>query len=530
MRDSDKDKDRKSKPDPKEKPEGKQTGKAHPLSSLIRDTFKRGKYQDVSQDDLEVRFTVPYEAFSFFEPIDDFDTELVTPAPDDWGKVGRNDPCPCGSGRKYKKCHLPLQEQERSISRGDRHPLHDLDASLSHELIEFALVRFGFESRDFTRDFVDASAVLQLSVPWSLYHYQVEGASVAEWYLKEQRTRLSRPRRTWLVAQLASWLSVWEVVDIEAGGILTLRDLLSDERRSVPDSLASETLVARDAILARVVDHDDASLLCGVHPHPLPPLEADEVVRRARGRLRRKRSVPVERLRDEAFGRYLIRRWEEAVEGYDRLSSVMPELHNTDGDPLLLTTDHYRLTPGSRPSVEKQLGTLEDIQVPDANEDPAVYVFLRSGNQQHSDWESTVLGQARVSDTTLRLESNSRQRADALRRSVEAACGERIKHRAREHADPLSSKAETIPPDPVDEPPTPEERQLFLDFKERHYDDWLDQPLPALEGKTPREAVRTKKGRASVDVLLKDMENNEQRWQSTTAFDFSDIRRKLGIE
>ena len=21
------------------------------------------------------------------------------------GKVGRNDPCPCGSGRKYKKCH-----------------------------------------------------------------------------------------------------------------------------------------------------------------------------------------------------------------------------------------------------------------------------------------------------------------------------------------------------------------------------------------------------------------------------------------
>jgi preprotein translocase subunit SecA len=21
------------------------------------------------------------------------------------GKVGRNDPCPCGSGRKYKQCH-----------------------------------------------------------------------------------------------------------------------------------------------------------------------------------------------------------------------------------------------------------------------------------------------------------------------------------------------------------------------------------------------------------------------------------------
>jgi preprotein translocase subunit SecA len=25
-------------------------------------------------------------------------------------RVGRNDPCPCGSGKKYKKCHLPQEE------------------------------------------------------------------------------------------------------------------------------------------------------------------------------------------------------------------------------------------------------------------------------------------------------------------------------------------------------------------------------------------------------------------------------------
>jgi preprotein translocase subunit SecA len=24
---------------------------------------------------------------------------------DDADKVGRNEPCPCGSGKKYKKCH-----------------------------------------------------------------------------------------------------------------------------------------------------------------------------------------------------------------------------------------------------------------------------------------------------------------------------------------------------------------------------------------------------------------------------------------
>lgn len=27
-------------------------------------------------------------------------------------KAGRNDPCPCGSGKKYKKCHLLLEGSE----------------------------------------------------------------------------------------------------------------------------------------------------------------------------------------------------------------------------------------------------------------------------------------------------------------------------------------------------------------------------------------------------------------------------------
>ena len=25
--------------------------------------------------------------------------------PNSWGKVSRNEPCPCGSGKKYKHCH-----------------------------------------------------------------------------------------------------------------------------------------------------------------------------------------------------------------------------------------------------------------------------------------------------------------------------------------------------------------------------------------------------------------------------------------
>ena len=45
------------------------------------------------------------------EPLESFDDEPVTDMPIEVppanGKVGRNDPCPCGSGKKYKKCCGP---------------------------------------------------------------------------------------------------------------------------------------------------------------------------------------------------------------------------------------------------------------------------------------------------------------------------------------------------------------------------------------------------------------------------------------
>lgn len=33
------------------------------------------------------------------------DEEAHTPFVRDGRKVGRNEPCPCGSGKKYKQCH-----------------------------------------------------------------------------------------------------------------------------------------------------------------------------------------------------------------------------------------------------------------------------------------------------------------------------------------------------------------------------------------------------------------------------------------
>jgi preprotein translocase subunit SecA len=32
--------------------------------------------------------------------------------PATWGRIGRNEACPCGSGKKYKHCHGAFEHQE----------------------------------------------------------------------------------------------------------------------------------------------------------------------------------------------------------------------------------------------------------------------------------------------------------------------------------------------------------------------------------------------------------------------------------
>ena len=65
--------------------------------------------EDVQVELLEEPSNVQYQHASYDEAQDfaEAETAKATPA-DAYPKVGRNDPCPCGSGKKYKQCHGKL--------------------------------------------------------------------------------------------------------------------------------------------------------------------------------------------------------------------------------------------------------------------------------------------------------------------------------------------------------------------------------------------------------------------------------------
>ena len=495
------------------------------------DTFAPVCESHFDDDDREVRFTVPYEAFTDFDLAEsvepEFDTLLQQRAAEPFRPwVGRNTPCPCGSGRKYKKCHLADDEAEHARLQATAHT-HAIDEQLLNRLSRFALQAFGPAWEAFEDDFADPDEAMQLALPWSVYCFEVEGTTVVDAYLDARGRRCSQEERSRLDAQRAAWLSVWEVEDIEPGKTLTLHDLLSGERRTVQERGGAQVLIRRDALLARVVDHDGVSLVCGTHPRPLSPIYTAEVVRRARGRLRRKRAVPVERLRAAAFGRHLIRYWEETIAVVDARGATPPDLRNRDGDPLLITVDDFEVMPGAMAEVEARIAEIDDAEKR-PHEDSAAYVILRPDAPLPPDGDPDVLGWVQIAPTVLQVGTNSQARADALRERIEAACGTCVRHRARKHLNPLALLNSPGKPPPEPMTTSPEQARRLAEMKMRHYTTWLDQPLPALNLKTPRQCVQTAAGRAEVDLLLKHMEHLEQRF-SDAPVDFSILRRELGI-
>ena len=54
-------------------------------------------------------------------------------------KVGRNDPCPCGSGKKYKKCCLA---KESSVADLTWQKMRQTEGSLAPVLMKYTFERF----------------------------------------------------------------------------------------------------------------------------------------------------------------------------------------------------------------------------------------------------------------------------------------------------------------------------------------------------------------------------------------------------
>ena len=435
-------------------------------------------------------------------------------------KVGRNDPCPCGSGRKYKRCH---QAADTAMAAGATasdvvSPSHKMDERLVDELMIWAVKRFRAEIADaLVRLEADPEMTMQLGAPLLAYELPAGGRRIVDGYLEERGWALTWIEREWLERQQRSWLSIWEVMEVQPGRGLELRDVLTGETRSVHEVKGSKSVEPHFMILVRVVDTDSVSLICGMHQRPLRPLVAGPVVDRMRRLLRRKGPVTPDRLREPRILWGMLETWADAVS-----ANLAPrQLVNTDGEDVLLTEDRWTFDPSRRGEVLQRLATIEGVQP----EEDGAFAILKEGNQFHADWDNTIIADVQVKESGLLASTNSVARANLIRERIERACGSLVSAGARSHTDPASAQREPREA----RIPTPDEQAVIREMKERHYAQWLNDAIPALGGKTPREAGSTKRGREQLTMILDEIEITESQVPEGARFNVLKLRRELGF-
>jgi hypothetical protein len=394
----------------------------------------------------------------------------------------------------------------------------------------------------------------QLFLIWFLFDWQKPGTSlklstrkwparpIAASFLDELGLILPPLDERVTRAALAAPLSFSVVEAVAPGRSIDLRDILTGARHTVLERSASQSVQAGCLVFAKVLTVDAVSIMLGSGHRLIPPAFHNRIIDVRQSWATGGTSLDEQQVRV---------RHAELVDLYGSIVDELenptpPRLQNTDGDPLAPTRLEFELRCSQTEAVERlaplAYGQSLDDLIEEPERDPeggARYMvpWVVPGNRMHPDWENTSLGTITVGSMRLEAEVNSERRARRLRKEVERRLRDQVLFlrqettsveallRERDGAETLAARKEHD-----DLQKHPEVRARLQEMEERHWKAWLDQPVPALGGLTPRAAAATPIGRERLEALLNEFEfRNRQRDPGQRA-DIGRLRRALGLD
>lgn len=472
------------------------------------------------------------------------DGSAITPVqnpPDGTGvrvgpKTGRNDPCPCGSGKKYKKCcaikdqQVPASELVRRRVRRDMQGVarQMLDHAVSHygsAGFEEAWNDFNPPDGDLYTDEPLESRHAPAFLPWFLFCWwpdpgatdvadaSLEGIRPAELFLRERSRYLSPTVLAYLQSLLAGRFSFFEVLEVQPGEGLVLQDILDGRRHQVADHQASRMLKPHNLVYALLGEVDGVSLFEGTVETVIPTLHKLEVLR----------------LRDEFLDE--VGNLPNSAEGLEALDhelrellfEILDQIHDprpprfvgAEGEDIEFHDLVYDINSSraafdglARLALGREEADWEDatVTVRDANGEIEEAEFPINWTDEDPQFKAgSIHATVRIEGRRLTVEATSRSRADWIKRWIATNLGGVAKFRldtmqtvGQAMANRTGRKASARPLSPE----MPEVRTALLEMLKKHYADWVDISLPALDGRTPREEAATPGGRERVAVLL----------------------------
>ena len=458
------------------------------------------------------------------------------------GKIGRNDPCPCGSGKKYKRCCLGLDiipfpavtdYPQGSFTEAER-------ASAARKLLDFASTeefsgereiglslfwggRLSDRSDEEIQTIEELDEQFQINFnTWSLFDADIDdGKTIAEFFLEREGPRLKSGERAYLTEALKTHFRLYEVENVDLDQGFLLKDLWTGESCQVRERSATHFLVKWDLMATRLMKKENDIWEIDGGIFNFPARTKAFLLKELRSYYKQfQRVLPGKD--DTAFfkrhGMMFNHWWLDCV-----IFPPLPRLVNADREPILLTKMVFAVKdPGRLAAALEQHPDMECMA-------KGAYSWREEIPDGYRPLATLTVRKNRLS-----IEAFSEERAGRCRRLLEEIAGDSITYQATEYQEPAQAIKSHRDEKPRKMGEIPQEIQatLIKTFLDRHYMEWLDQEIPALSNRTPRHAVTLKTFRPRVIDLLKELENMEAHAarQGKIPYDFGWLWKELGLE
>jgi hypothetical protein len=431
--------------------------------------------------------------------------------------IGRNDPCPCGSGKKYKRCCLAraaAEEREsashqsaaaRALAWLDDHHGAAVAAATDADLGSYAHLSPDQQARvAHLREMM-----LLNSSEWLLAEGEIEVGCeprrALDLVLGPGGPLLEAGEREWLEALAREPLVLLEIQEAEPGRGLWVKNVFDPggERLWVVERSASRQLRTWDLLGARLIPWQDHWKLSGcVYPFDRSDLPAlrSAIAPMLRSPATKKSTAAAARMAGWVLRQLWLQLTLEPPRGLDNIQIV----DTGSGAPILLVTDHYRIV--DRERLAQALAAQPDVE----DDGRGGWVrFEELGDEVRRSLVSLEV----VGGDRLKAFARTQRRADTGRTWLADVVGGSLELLRREISDPkaLMAQGRGQPRRTPAAPPIPMTTEVAQAVYDHVYRAWASDPLPVLGGKTPRQAVRSKAGRQQVIDLLKTYEQGELR-------------------
>ena len=483
-------------------------------------------------------------------------------------KTGRNDPCPCGSGKKYQHCCLNAGSGP-AIAPADLtwRRLRALLDGFAAEMLRFTVEAYGplavheawnefmcDEDLEFDPD----TPLMQLFMPWFFHCWSPDPIATmvgnkslhnmipTAVYLSSKGRRLDPLLRRYLESLLTAPFTFFEVMACDPGTGMTLRNVMTQEEHAVTERGLSQGVQRGDLLFGQLASVDRLTMVEACNGFAIPPMEKAPIIE-LRAHIASAHPVITHQvLRDWDFE--LLDLFHEIT---DRLYNPrLPTLQNTDGEPLSLHKLVFDLNSPPQAVFDAlkhlALDELDEDLLSDATRDSegtltrVRFSWKKRGNKKHAGLDNTVLGWIEIDGARLVAEVNSEARASAIRQKIEAALGKCVRYRASEIQSPermladlraaggIRDGAASRESDRLAE--IPEVRAKISEMMAAHWEHWVDEQLPILGNRTPMEAVKDADGREIVESLVIQGERSGRSPNMPTDEDvFRRLRERLGL-